>query len=74
MSETSASEFWSELPIILEAAEELEDADAAAMLIEFLEDHKQTWQAIVTSMRESADRRRLFERAVRVLEGKETGG
>jgi hypothetical protein len=58
MSETvsTASEFWAELPHILDSAEELDDAAGAAALVDFLEDHRSTWCAIVASMRASADR------------------
>jgi hypothetical protein len=67
MSETTASDFWSELPAVLDTCEELDDAAGAATLVAFLEDHKSTWRAIVASMRASADRRALFERCCLLL-------
>ncbi len=61
------NEFWDELPFVLSEAELLEDADAAAMLVNFLEDYRHVWPEIAASMRESADRRALFERSVLIL-------
>ena len=60
--------FWSELPFILEEAEQMtHDEDAAAMLIEFLEQYRGTWQRIVVTMRLSGAKRALFERSLAVL-------
>jgi len=72
MSETTASEFWSELPYILEEAEQIaDDEEAAVMLIEFLEAYRGTWQRIVATMRLSGARRALVERARAVLAERE---
>ena len=63
----NASEFWAELPHVLSEAEHLEDAEAAAMLVNFLEDYRHMWPNIAASMRASAARRALFERSVLIL-------
>jgi hypothetical protein len=67
MSETSASEFWSELPDVLAQAEQLDDAAAASVLVEFLEAYRHAWTAIAASIHASAGRRALFERGVLIL-------
>jgi hypothetical protein len=60
--------FWSDFPDALLAAEQADDDDtAAATLIEFLEVHKDTWAAIKRSMRASAGRRAMIERALLIL-------
>ena len=61
------SGFWSELPHVLFECEQLGDAEAAAMLVAFLEDHRETWQLIVAGMQASAAKRELFERSVLIL-------
>jgi G:T/U-mismatch repair DNA glycosylase len=62
-----ANDFWSELPHVPFEAEQLDDEASAAMLINFLEDHRQTWEAIVVAMRATSGKRALFERACLVL-------
>jgi hypothetical protein len=59
--------FWRELPEALAAAEQLPDADAAETLIDFLEDFRHVWPAIVSSMRLTAAKRALVERSILVL-------
>jgi hypothetical protein len=50
-----------------------EDEIAAARLVDFLELHRETWTAIVASMRVSSGRRALFERACLVLAERKVG-
>jgi hypothetical protein len=67
-SETiNANDFWSELPHVLFEAEQLDDESSAAMLVNFLEGHRHTWEAIVVAMRASSGKRALFERACLLL-------
>jgi hypothetical protein len=58
--------FWNDLDSLMEAAVDLEDADAEEMLIDFLEDYRRMWPSVVASMR--GDRRVLIERVVAILE------
>jgi hypothetical protein len=60
-------EFWSKLNRVVDTCEELDDAAGAAALIEFLDANCEAWQATVLSMRGSADKRALFERACLLL-------
>ncbi len=63
-----ASEFWRELPDVLAQAEQLGDEAAAAeVLVEFLEQFRHVWPAIAASLHVSTGRRALFQRSVRIL-------
>ena len=67
-SKPDATEFWSAFAVALDAVEEYSDDDVRAdALVRFLEGHRQTWTAIVASMRASADRRAMIERACLLL-------
>jgi hypothetical protein len=45
----------------------LDDADAAEVLVDFLEDYRHVWPAIAAGMHASAGRRALFVRSVKIL-------
>lgn len=67
-SKPDATEFWNAFAVALDAVEEYDDDDVRAdALVRFLEPHKATWAAIVASMRASADRRAMIERACLLL-------
>ena len=65
-------EFWSELPDVLTAVDGMEDAAAAATLIEFLELYREDWSAIVASSRNHAGHRALVARAMLILAEKDS--
>jgi hypothetical protein len=62
-----ATAFWSAFAVALDAVEEYDDDVRADALVRFLEPHKAVWSAIVASMRASADRRAMIERACLLL-------
>jgi hypothetical protein len=66
-SKPDATEFWNAFAVALDAVEEYDDDVRADALVRFLEPHKATWTAIVASMRASADRRAMIERACLLL-------
>jgi hypothetical protein len=67
-SRPDASAFWSEFAVALDRVEEFDDDDVrAAALVRFLEPHREVWSAIMSSMRASADRRAMIERACLLL-------
>lgn len=64
----NAEAFWSQFGLALDACAEIGDDDIAAdNLVRFLEPHREVWSAIMSSMRASADRRALIERACLLL-------
>jgi hypothetical protein len=68
MKEDDLDDFWSKLGFVLMTIDSMEDQNAAAALGAFLEGYlDDSWPDIVASMRESADRRALLERSLRVL-------
>ena len=67
-SKPNASQFWAAFAVALDAVEEFDDDDVrAAALVRFLEPHREVWSAIMSSMRASADRRSMIERACLLL-------
>jgi hypothetical protein len=65
---TDAAAFWSEFAVALDRVEEFDDDDVMAdALVRFLEPRKSIWLAITASMRASALRRSLIERACLIL-------
>ena len=62
-----ANSFWEKLPHVLAEIDGAEDEAAAARLVDFLEVHKESWQAIVAAMRASSGKRALFEKACLLL-------
>src|SRR5882724_3221420 len=70
-----AAAFWSAFAVALDRVEEFADDDARAdALVRFLEGHRATWSAIMSSMRASADRRAMIERACLLLAERKTDG
>jgi hypothetical protein len=64
----NAEAFWAQFGLALDACAEIGDDDIAAdNLVRFLEPHREVWSAIVASMRASADRRAMIERACVLL-------
>lgn len=65
---TNTDEFWSGLREILREAEEiLDDEDAAALLVEFLEQHRWMFPRIASTLRLTGTKRTLIQRAAAIL-------
>ena len=65
---SDAEAFWSQFALALDACAEIGDDDIAAdNLVRVLEPHREVWSAIMSSMRASADRRAMIERACLLL-------
>jgi hypothetical protein len=74
-TEPDAAAFWHAFAIALDRVEEYSDDNVRAdALVRFLKGHRQTWSAIMSSMRASADRRAMIERACLLLAERKTDG
>jgi hypothetical protein len=65
---TNSNDFWRRLPYVLQEAEQTaDDEDAAAMLIEFLEQHHWMFPRIASTLRLTGTKRTLIQRACAIL-------
>ena len=64
---SDAETFWRDLPFVLSTVDGMQDDAGAEALVEFLEEHREAWTAIVTAMRASSAKRALFEKACLLL-------